>query len=65
LIRKIVVSSGTVSSVVGSAGQSVFNAGLLPGSIWEPSALALIGTAPNATLALTSARTVATVSNVP
>ena len=65
LIRKISVSGGTVSSVVGSAGQDVFNAGPLPGSIWQPTSLVLTGTAPAASLAFTAARAVATVNNVP
>jgi len=41
-VRKI-AAGGVVTTVVGVAGQPVFNAGALPGSLEEPSGLALSG----------------------
>jgi sugar lactone lactonase YvrE len=60
LVRKI-TAAGVVSTVVGTAGQNVFSAGLLPGSLQNPTSLALNGS----TLVLTTINAVAQVPNVP
>jgi hypothetical protein len=60
LVRKI-SAAGVVSSVIGSAGQNVFSAGLLPGSLQNPTSVALVG----GTLYLTTINGVAEVPNVP
>jgi sugar lactone lactonase YvrE len=60
LVRKI-SAGGAVSTVAGTAGQDVFNAGLLPGGLQNPTSLALVGT----TLYLTTLNAVAQISNVP
>jgi sugar lactone lactonase YvrE len=59
LVRKI--SAGAVSTVVGTPGQNVFSAGLLPASLQNPTSLALNGS----TLVLTTINAVAVVPNVP
>lgn len=59
LVRQI--TSGTVSTIVGTPGQNVFSAGSLPGSLQNPTSLAVSGT----TLYLTTINAVADVANVP
>jgi sugar lactone lactonase YvrE len=60
LIRKI-SAAGVVSSVIGTAGQNLFSAGLLPGSLQNPTSVALGGTS----LFITTINGVAVVPNVP
>jgi sugar lactone lactonase YvrE len=60
LIREI-SAAGVVSSVIGTAGQSVFSAGLLPGSLQNPTSVALAGNS----LYITTINAVAVVPNVP
>jgi sugar lactone lactonase YvrE len=59
-VRKI-SAAGVVSSVVGTAGQNVFSAGTLPGSLQNPTSLVLVG----GTLYLTTINGVAEVASVP
>jgi sugar lactone lactonase YvrE len=59
-IRKV-TAAGAVSTVVGVAGQDVFSAATLPGSLLDPGAVALSGT----TLYIETNNGVAVVPNVP
>jgi DNA-binding beta-propeller fold protein YncE len=66
LIRKITLSSGTVSTVAGAVAQDIFSAGpLSQATLWQPTALAISGTAPSATLVLTTGNGVASINAVP
>lgn len=65
-VRKITLSTNTVSTVVGAPTQDIFNAGpLAQASLWQPTAVAITGTAPNATLLITTANGVAAINAVP
>jgi len=59
-LRKI-SAGGTVSTIAGTAGQDVFNAGVLPGALQNPTSLALVGS----TLYLTTLNAVAQITNLP
>jgi DNA-binding beta-propeller fold protein YncE len=59
LVREI--SGGTVSTIVGTAGQNVFSAGTLPGSLQNPTSVVLSGTS----LYVTTINAVAVVTDVP